>query len=342
MPDDLVVPAKSRSSSPASGWQRAMREGFSRPEDLAAFLELDPETPALGPGPHKPFPLRVPRGYAARMRKRDPVDPLLLQVWPSPDEASLVAGFGLDAVGDLNASQGNGLIHKYKGRALLITTGACAVHCRYCFRRHFPYQDDLASRGRWQAALESIASDDSLSEIILSGGDPLALSNAQLSELIAGLEKIPHLRRLRIHSRLPIVLPERIDSTLLELLDRPRLETVMVVHANHPQEIDRTVGIACKKMRHRGIHLLNQSVLLKNVNDCPDTLVQLQQKLFSFGILPYYLHLVDRVHGVAHFEVSEDRGRQLMRQISAELPGYLVPRLAREVPGQPAKQWIRW
>ena len=342
MPDDLTTPLDPPAQAPARRWQEALREGFSRPRDLLDFLHIDPRLPALEAGMLRDFPMRVPRGYAGRMHRGDPCDPLFLQVWPSAKEAQIVPGFGIDAVGDQTASRGDGLIQKYRGRALLVTTGACAVHCRYCFRRHFPYTDDLASRGRWRPALAQIARDSSVSEIILSGGDPLALSDPLLLDLIQGLNAIPHLRRLRFHSRLPIVLPERIDDGLLSVLAESRFDTVMVVHANHAQELDDSVAEACARMRHTGITLLNQSVLLRNVNDDTAALIDLQQKLFSIGILPYYLHLVDRVQGAAHFEVPEGRGRQLMREISAELPGYLVPRLAREIPGQPAKQWIQW
>lgn len=324
------------------GWQCALREAFSRPADLLAYLELDPTLPMLDFERLRSFPLRVPRGFAARMRKGDPQDPLFLQVWPSAREAEPVPGFVRDAVGDLDAAVGDGLLHKYQGRALLITTGACAVHCRYCFRRHFPYSDSLAARARWQPALDRLQADDSISEAILSGGDPLSLSDERLAELFQGLAGISHLRRLRIHTRQPIVLPERVDAGLLQILGSVPIDKVMVLHANHAQELDASVALACRDLRESGWVLLNQSVLLRGVNDSTEALRDLHERLFGLGVLPYYLHLVDRVEGAAHFEVAEFRARQLMKELSNSSPGYLVPRLAREVPGEAAKSWVSW
>lgn len=323
-------------------WQHALREAFSRPADLLDFLQLDPALPSLDFDRLQHFPLRVPRGYAARMRKQDPCDPLFLQVWPGAAEALTVPGFVRDAVGDLPAAVGDGVIHKYHGRALLISTGACAIHCRYCFRRHFPYSDSLAARGHWRGALDRLAGDDSLSEVILSGGDPLSLSDERLGELLDALPRIPHLRRVRIHTRQPIVLPERINEPLLKLLAALPLDKAMVVHANHARELDGSVQRACAELRGAGWMLLNQSVLLAGINDTTDALAALHERLFSFGVLPYYLHVMDRVEGAAHFEVDEARAVTLMRELARRSPGYLVPRLAREVPGEPAKTWIRW
>ena len=336
-----LVPRPARGDV-APGWQHALREAFSRPADLLEYLELDPGLPALDFDRLRHFPLRVPRGFAARMRKGDPCDPLFLQVWPSAREAQAAPGFVQDAVGDLDAALGDGVLHKYQGRALLITTGACAVHCRYCFRRHFPYSDSLAARAHWQPALERLQADESVSEAILSGGDPLSLSDERLAELLDGLARIPHLRRLRIHTRQPIVLPERVDADLLQILRAVPMDKVMVLHANHAQELDASVERACRDLRDAGWILLNQSVLLREVNDRVPVLRSLHERLFELGVLPYYLHLVDRVEGAAHFEVLEDRARQLMKELSSGSPGYLVPRLAREVPGEPAKTWLSW
>ena len=244
--------------------------------------------------------------------------------------------------GDLDAALGDGVLHKYHGRALLIATGACAIHCRYCFRRHFPYAESLAARERWLPALRRLAADSSIVEAIISGGDPLSLSDERLAELFEGLARIPHLRRVRIHTRQPIVLPERIDPDLLKVLARLPLDKVMVLHANHANELDATVARACKDLRDAGWTLLNQSVLLAGINDRTDVLLDLHERLFTIGVLPYYLHLMDRVQGAAHFEVAEHRAAQLMRELSQRAPGYLVPRLAREVPGRPAKTWIAW
>ena len=326
----------------APSWQHALREAFSRPADLLAFLELDPELPALDFDRLRSFPLRVPRGFAARMRKGDPCDPLFLQVWPSRREGETVPGFQRDAVGDMDAAVGDGVLHKYDGRALLITTGACAVHCRYCFRRHFPYSEALAARGHWQPALERLAADPSITEAILSGGDPLSLSDDRLGELLEGLALIPHLKRVRFHTRQPIVLPERVDAGLLKIMRKLPLDKVMVLHANHANELDQSVAQACADLRSTGLLLLNQSVLLRGVNDTMNALQQLHERLFSLGVLPYYLHVMDRVEGAAHFEISELRARQLMKELSSCSPGYLVPRLAREVPGEPAKTWLSW
>lgn len=326
----------------AADWRLAMREAISTPAELLHFLELDPALPALEFARLSRFPLKVPRGFARRMRKGDPNDPLFLQVWPSAQEAQTAPGFSFDAVGDMNAMQGDGVLHKYRGRALLITTGACAVHCRYCFRQHFPYSDSLAARDQWQPALRRLAADSSIHEVILSGGDPLSLSNERLKSLFMGLRRIPHIRRVRIHTRQPIVLPERIDHDLLDLLRDIPQNKVMVVHANHAQELDHTVSNSIESLRGAGLTLLNQSVLLKGINDETDVLFSLHERLFSIGILPYYLHLMDRVEGAAHFEVTEERAVRLMAELAARSPGYLVPRLAREVSGMPAKQWIQW
>lgn len=326
----------------APQWQHALREAFTRPADLLDYLQINPALPALALDRLRDFPLRVPRGFAARMRKGDPADPLFLQVWPRPQESEQVPGFGLDAVGDLHKTRDGGVIHKYQGRALLITTGACAVHCRYCFRRHFPYSDQLAAREQWREALQTLAGDPSIEEVILSGGDPLSLSDDKLAGLSEALEQIPHLRRLRIHTRQPIVLPERVDERLLQWLARGRLQKVIVLHVNHPQELDESVERALQPLRALQIPLLNQAVLLRGINDSAQTLRNLSEKLFAYGILPYYLHMVDRVEGAAHFEVDVEAARRLASELVALVPGYLMPRLAREDAGAASKTWIAW
>jgi EF-P beta-lysylation protein EpmB len=323
-------------------WQHVLREAFTRPAELLAHLQIDPALPALDLERLRDFPLRVPRGFADRMRKGDPADPLFLQVWPRPEEGLVVPGFGLDAVGDLDKARDGGVIHKYQGRALLIATGACAVHCRYCFRRHFPYSGQLAAREQWRGALDTLAGDPSIEEVILSGGDPLSLSDDKLSGLVQALEDIPHLRRLRIHTRQPIVLPERVDERLLQWLGRGRLQKVIVLHVNHPQELDASVERALQPLRALQIPLLNQSVLLRGINDSAETLRKLSEKLFACGVLPYYLHVVDRVHGAAHFEVDVEAARRLASELVALVPGYLMPRLAREDAGAASKTWIAW
>jgi EF-P beta-lysylation protein EpmB len=281
--------------------------------------------------------VRVPRGFVARMRRADPKDPLLLQVLPRAAELGEVPGFTRDAVGDLAARAGRGVLHKYHGRALLIATGSCAIHCRYCFRRHFPYADETAATARWRDALAELRADSSIEEIILSGGDPLSLSTPRLAELTAALATIPHIRRLRIHTRLPIVLPERVDAEFLAWLGRVPLQRVVVVHANHPNEIDAPVAAACSALLGTGTTVLNQSVLLRGINDDVGVLQALSERLFECGVLPYYLHQLDRVKGAAHFEVDDARALDLVRTLAARLPGYLVPRLVREVAGAPSK-----
>lgn len=318
-------------------WQRALSRAFTRPADLLAFLELPADLPQLAPGLARDFPLRVPRGYAARMRRGDPDDPLFRQVWALPAEALDVPGFVDDAVGDRARQRPGGLIHKYEGRALLVATGACAVHCRYCFRRHFPYNDALASRDHWREALAVVAADRSLSEVILSGGDPLSLADDKLAELAEALEFIPHVRRLRLHTRQPVVLPERVDDALLAWLRRGRLRKLMVLHVNHAAELDGEVAAALQRLRAAGVPLLNQSVLLRGVNDSAESLAALSERLFECGVMPYYLHMLDPVRGAAHFEVPEAEARALHRALAARLPGYLVPRLVREEAGAPSK-----
>ncbi|TXH04901.1 MAG: EF-P beta-lysylation protein EpmB [Nevskiaceae bacterium] len=337
-----MIPKPTLTRQQAPTWQHELRRAFSRPLDLLEYLQLDPALPALDAEKLRDFPLRVPRGFAARMAKGDPRDPLFLQVWPAGAEALDAPGFSLDAVGDLHKLKDGGLIHKYRSRALIIATGACAVHCRYCFRRHFPYADALAARDHWREPLAQLAADASIEEAILSGGDPLSLSDEKLAELVAGLDAIPHLKRLRIHTRQPVVLPERVDDTLLDWLGRTRLQTSVVIHANHAQELDGAVADALAALRGAGAVLLNQAVLLRGVNDRTDALADLSERLFECGVLPYYLHQLDRVRGAAHFEVSLQEATNLMRELSSRLSGYLVPRLVREDAGAPAKTLLPW
>lgn len=323
-------------------WQQALADAISDPAQLLAELELPADTPRLAGEDGGHFPLRVPRGYVARMRKGDARDPLFLQVWQRPQEGDAAPGFGDDAVGDLARLKAGGIIHKYAGRALVIATGACAVHCRYCFRRHFPYGDALASRGEFGATLRELAADRSIEEVILSGGDPLSLSDEKLARFAEALEFLPHVKRLRVHTRTPIVLPERVDDALLAWLARGRLQKVIVVHANHAHELDTAVHAALRRLAGAGATLLNQSVLLAGVNDSAEALVNLSSRLFECGVLPYYLHMLDRVRGAAHFEVPEAQARTLLRAAAARLPGYLVPRLVREDAGAASKTALSW
>ncbi|MES1944291.1 Lysine 2,3-aminomutase [Salinisphaera sp. PC39] len=330
---------RSLSQTPPA-WQKAQRDAITDPAELIRLLALPAGMLPAARRAAALFGLRVPRGYAARMRRGDPDDPLLRQVLPLDAEHDDVPGFSADAVGDLGSLSGDGVLHKYHGRALLVTTGACAVHCRYCFRRHFPYADANAARGAWRGALDRIAADTSLTEIILSGGDPLSLSDRRLGELATALDAIPHLRRLRIHTRHPVVLPERIDDAFLDWFGRGRLRRVVVIHANHPRELDATVAAALARLRDAGAVLLNQAVLLRGVNDDESVLAELGERLFECGVMPYYLHLLDRTAGTAHFEVPPAEARRLWQSLAARTPGYLLPRLAREIPGEPSKTLI--
>jgi len=316
-------------------WQLEMAAALTSVEALAQAVGLD--AGACDATAAAAFKLRVPHSYVRRMRRGDPHDPLLLQVLPSPRENQKRADFTADPVGEQSAVRAPGLLKKYSGRALLITTQACAVHCRYCFRREFPYTEQAGDAPRWSEALEEIARDESIREIILSGGDPLSLSDARLKSLTDALADIPHLRRLRVHTRQPIVLPSRVDSGLIAWIRGVRRPMVFVLHCNHPNEIDAEVREACAALRETGLTLLNQSVLLRGVNDSADVLAELSERLFEAGVLPYYLHLLDKVSGAAHFDVPEATATRMAGQLAARLPGYLVPRLVREVHGAPAK-----
>ena len=319
-------------------WQQALREAVRDPRELLDLLGLDRLAPRLSDEAMVQFPLRVPRGFVARMRHGDPSDPLLRQVLPLDDEMRPMPGFGLDAVGDGAAKTAPGVIQKYRGRALLVATGSCAIHCRYCFRRHFPYAEETAARDGWREAVDLIRQDASIEEVLLSGGDPLSLSNGKLAELTGALADISHLRRLRIHSRLPIVVPERVDDGLMGWLSALPWPVTLVVHANHANEFDGTVDAALGRLRAAGVHLLNQAVLLRGVNDSVEALTALSERGFAAGVLPYYLHQLDRVAGVAHFEVDDAHARALHAGLAARLSGYLVPRLVREIPGDTGKR----
>jgi EF-P beta-lysylation protein EpmB len=316
-------------------WKLLLREAFRDVDPLLAFLGLSRADLALSES--AAFPLLVPRGFAERMRHGDAADPLLRQVIPLAEEDQPASGFVSDPVGDLARTRGPGLIHKYPHRVLLIATGSCAVHCRYCFRRHFPYTEELAAREQWRDAIDQIAADDSIHEVILSGGDPLSLATAKLQELTEALLAIKHLRRFRIHTRWPIALPERVDPELLHWLSGLPWPVTIVLHANHAREFDASVDAALQRLRGAGAVLLNQSVLLRGVNDTVPALRDLSEALADVGVTPYYLHLLDRVAGAAHFDIGLREARALIRSLREQLPGYLVPRLAREVPGRSSK-----
>ena len=329
--------AQAKSQDQPVRWQQELVQAISNPIELLRLLDLDPTRLPEPLASENSFRLRVPRGYVARMRKGDPQDPLLRQVLPLAAEDGTVPGYVTDPVGDLQAQRVPGVLRKYLGRALIVTTGACAIHCRYCFRRHYPYCDSNPAADQWRQALRYLAAETSINEVILSGGDPLILSDQRLSELTQALAAIPHIKRLRVHTRLPVVLPERVNDELLSWLVGTRLNPVVVVHANHPNEIDTSVRDAIRCLRDVDVTVLNQSVLLQGVNDNADTLCNLSEVLFDAGVLPYYLHLLDPVQGAAHFDVDETNATRLMEVIRTRLPGYLVPRLVRELPGAPYK-----
>lgn len=326
-----------RLSPPGTDWRALWREAVTDPAELLAQVGLGHLADRLPPA-DAGFAVRVPRGFVARMRHGDPADPLLLQALPQLAELDQVEGFGTDAVGDMAARSTQGVLHKYEGRALLIASGSCAINCRYCFRRHFPYGEEMAAAGQWRKALEHVRADASISELILSGGDPLSLATSKLEELSHGLADIAHVTRLRIHTRLPVVLPERIDDAFVRWLAALPLQKVVVLHANHANEFDAAVDAACARLREAGATLLNQSVLLRSINDDADTLAALSERLFAAGVLPYYLHQLDRVQGAAHFEVDDARAQALVEAVRHRLPGYLVPKLVREVGGEPSKR----
>ncbi len=322
----------------SSDWKNALSNAIRDPAELLALLELSRELLPAARKAAEQFPLRVPRDYLARIEKGNPGDPLLRQVLPLGEELIETPGFGTDPVGDSAASALPGLLHKYQGRVLLTLTGGCAIHCRYCFRRHFPYGEENPGRDGWQGVINYLQAHPEVEELILSGGDPLLLDTPQLKRLTDKLQTLPQLKRLRLHSRLPLVLPERIDPPLLEWLGGLPWQLVSVIHANHPRELTADVGRALAQLKHSGVSLLNQSVLLRGVNDSVETLQALSQRLFDHGVLPYYLHQLDRVQGAAHFEVTDTRALQLHEGLKQALPGYLVPRLVRESSGEPCKQ----
>ncbi len=313
-----------------------MAEAVTDPGELLRLLELPASLLPAARTAARRFSLRVPRGFVQLMEPGNPADPLLRQVLPLARELEEHPGFVDDPLDEHQALQGPGVLSKYRGRSLLIASPACAIHCRYCFRREFPYSENRASWQHWRHSLDLLRADSGVEEVILSGGDPLSLDDGRLEELVRGLEDIPHLRRLRIHSRLPVVIPERITDPLVKLLSNTRLRPILVVHCNHPRELGDDFTQAMARLRPVA-SLLNQSVLLQDVNDDAHSLSNLSRQLFDRDILPYYIHLMDRVRGAAHFEVSEHKARRLMDALRAELPGYLVPRLVREQAGKAAK-----
>lgn len=323
-------------------WQEQLADLIRDPEELCKVLALDfgefkQQHMAGMLAAQQSFELRVPRSFVRRMVPGDLQDPLLLQVLPQGQEVLDQPGFTADPLAEKAANRAPGIIQKYHGRVLLLVSSACAIHCRYCFRRHFPYADHRQSRSEWQEALDAIAADTSINEVIYSGGDPLSAPDRQLAWFTDQISQIPHIKTLRVHTRLPIVIPDRIDQQCLAWLAQDRLKVVVVLHSNHPNEIDGQVGAVIEKMQGLGILLLNQAVLLKGVNDKVTTLATLSETLFHWGVLPYYLHLLDKVAGAQHFDLPESEAIALHTALKGRLPGYLVPKLAKEVPAANAK-----
>lgn len=331
-----MITANSLSEQPKS-WQQLWREAVRDPRELLEMLALPHLASQISDQAAAQFPVRVPIGFVAKMRRGDANDPLLRQVLPLLAEDELAEGFSFDAVGDAVAKGGTGIIHKYQGRALLITTGSCAIHCRYCFRRHFPYAEETAASSNWAEAIAYLKSDTGISELILSGGDPLSLSTSKLKELTDALVSLPNIKRLRIHTRLPVVLPERVDVELTSWLEALPWPVVLVIHANHANELTRDVADAVLRLRQHDVTVLNQAVLLKGVNDVAAEQIRLSEHLFEIGVLPYYLHQLDKVQGAAHFQISDQQARDIRQSMMRALPGYLVPKLVQEVPGEASK-----
>lgn len=317
-------------------WQEQLQNAICEPRQLLQQLQLDMALLPAAESAARHFPLRVPQAFIERMETGNPDDPLLRQVLPIQKELLAVSGYSTDPVGE----QGNptpGLIQKYQGRALLMINGHCAVNCRYCFRRHFPYQENRLKRSQWEQLIDQLAADDSIDEVIYSGGDPLASSDRQLHWLSEQIAQISHVQRLRIHTRLPVVIPDRINDECLAWMQQQSLQTVVVLHINHPNEINPSLASACQLLRAAGVTLLNQAVLLAGINDTTQTLKALCEKSFAIGVLPYYLHLLDPVSGAAHFDMPLSKAQALHRDLSEQLPGYLVPKLVKEIAGQKSK-----
>lgn len=329
--------ASVRPGSTGPKWQEELRQAVRTPEELCRRLQLPAELAAGAADGAGGFPVFVPPSYLARIRPSDPSDPLLRQVLPVAAETDDVEGFSRDPVDDASAALQPGVLQKYHGRALLITTGVCAVHCRYCFRRHFPYEQAPHSEAAWDHTLASIASDETISEVILSGGDPLMLVDRTLASLVEKIAAIPHVRRLRVHTRLPIMIPSRVTDELIDWLANTRLTSLMVIHANHAQELSDEVATQLARMRQQGIMLLNQAVLLRGISDSVDVQVSLSERLIEIGVTPYYLNQLDRVQGAAHFEVPTDKGKRIIEAMRRRMPGYAVPRYVQDIVGQPNK-----
>ena len=319
-------------------WQQLLSDSITSPRELLARLDLPADKWLAGAeAGHRLFQTRVPEPFLARMEKGNAADPLLRQVLPLNLETGEAAGFVSDPLEEDGAIQTTGLIRKYRSRALLMVTGQCAINCRYCFRRHFPYDEQRLGPADRQQVLDTLTASAEINEVIFSGGDPLAVNDQLLSQWASAISSIPHIRRIRLHTRLPVVIPQRVCDSLLAWISNTQVQVVMVLHINHAAEIDHSTRQALNQLRSAGVTLLNQSVILRGVNDNADALENLSEALFDAGVLPYYLHAFDPVAGAQHFDVPDEEARLLVRELLSRLPGFLVPRLVREIPGKPAK-----
>lgn len=318
-------------------WKTELSHSISSTTELLSRLGLGVQDLSKRQQAAQDFPLKVPESFVARMHYGDPEDPLLTQVLPCAKELQPSDHFSPDPLEESKHNPVPGIVHKYRNRVLLIVSPNCAINCRYCFRRHFPYKENRQSKQQWQQALNYIRSREEINEVIYSGGDPLAANDQFLEWLTQQIAAISHIKRLRIHSRLPVVIPSRVDHRLLNWLTNSRFKPIVVLHINHAQEIDRSLEAAVQRLLDQGIQVLNQAVLLRGVNNSASALVNLSERLFDCGIMPYYLHLLDPVAGASHFDIPEQQARDLYRQMQAQLPGYLVPKLVRDKPGEPSK-----
>lgn len=323
-----------------SNWQTDLSQCITSVDDLLTELEIDNLQLTTCQQAATQFALRVPRPFAQRIKKGDPNDPLLAQVLPVKAEMQLDPAYSADPLDESSHNPIAGIVHKYRHRLLLIVSPACAINCRYCFRRHFPYEENRQSKEQWQQALDYISSNTEINEVIFSGGDPLAANDRFLGWLTEQIAAIPHIKRLRIHSRLPVVIPSRVDETFLHWATASRLKPIMVLHINHSNEIDNDVAAAIERLLAAGIQVLNQTVLLKGVNDSAATLAALSERLFDCAVTPYYLHLLDPVQGASHFDITPERASQIYRDLQNTLPGFLLPKLVREIPGERSKTII--
>ena len=319
-----------------TNWQKELAMSFTDPILFLKYLELPVENFTDDIKARQLFPMRVPRPFAARMHKGDPLDPLFMQVFTSRNEFATGQGFSTDPLQEQNNKQ-SGILHKYHNRVLLLVRGGCAVNCRYCFRRHFPYSDNHLNKQQWQQALTYISDNPQIDEVIYSGGDPLMAKDDFLAWLTTQIEAISHIKRLRIHTRLPVVIPSRVTPELITWFTQSRLKPVMVLHVNHANEIDNTLAVSMQKLKQAGVTLLNQAVLLKGINDTADQQIALNEGLFEIGVMPYYLHVLDKVQGAEHFDLPDSKAKALMKELIRRQPGYLVPKLVREIGGQPGK-----